>query len=585
MEIRYERLLPYVRRPARYIGGEINSVVKDWKSAKLRIALVFPDVYDIGMSHLGIKILYHILNAREDILCERAFAPAGDMEGLLREKGLPLVTLENSKPLSEFDIVGVSLSHELCYTNVLNILELSGIPPRKSGRADSGPLIMAGGPCAFNPEPVSDFIDLFLIGDGEDAVLDIAERYLRCGISKDTFGRRKKILRELSGLDGVYIPEFYDAVYERGVFKALAPVEKCAPAVVKKRRIADLKSCFYPTRQIISYVPLIHDRVSVEIMRGCPHRCRFCQASAIYSPVRIRPRDDIIRLAREAQKKTGHDEISLLSLSTGDYPGITELLRMLAEEFKPKGVSVSLPSLRIEKGIKELPRIIREIKKTGFTFAPEVASEKLRRFINKNIDGGVLLESAKNAYELGWRRLKLYFMVGFAAEEKEDIGALIEMAKAVAGLRPGQGGKKASVTVSVSSFIPKPHTPFQWEAMDQAEILRGKIDSIRCGLKGGRVKVNAHDIETSLLEGVFSRGDRRLGAVIESAFSKGARFDNWSENFRADIWNESFEKTGVDFRKYLMPRDYADALPWDHIDCGISKKSLEKESRASRSSL
>ncbi len=577
MDKRYEDLLQYVQRPARYIGEEVNSIVKDWDSAELKIALVFPDVYDIGMSHLGIRILYHVLNSRPNILCERVFAPWVDMEQLLRSKNLPIVSLENKRPLNEFDIIGFSLSHELNYTNVLNILDLSGIPLRSKQRMNSHPLIIAGGPCAFNPEPMSEFMDLFLIGDGEDAILDIADCYLRCIKDKRIGKDRKIFLKEFSKLEGVYAPGLYSAVYENGAFQRLVPAEKGVPAVIKKRLAPDLERCFYPTKQIVSYIPLVHDRVSLEIMRGCPHRCRFCQATAIYSPKRLRSKDTIMRLAHEAQNKTGHNEISLLSLSTSDYPRILKVLETLVEEFKPKGVSISLPSLRTEKGIEDLPPIIRRIKRTGFTFAPEVGSEKLKRFINKNINNGRLLESVRNVYEFGWKKIKLYFMIGFSGEDNKDLDALIDAAAEVADIRPKTRRGATYVTLSISSFVPKPHTPFQWEAMASGGLLREKIEYIKRNIKSRRVKVNTHNVDMSILEGVFSRGDRRLSGVIEAAFLEGARFDNWSDLLNFDIWRSAFRKYGIDFTDYLKGRRHNEPLPWEHINAGVSKDRLAKE--------
>jgi radical SAM family uncharacterized protein len=574
MDKKYETLLSRVQRPGRYIGREINSVVKDWGSASLKIALVFPDVYEIGMSHLGIKILYHLLNAQDNVLCERVFAPWIDMETLLRENNSPIVSLENNKPLKEFDIVGFSLSHELNYTNVLNILDSSGIPLRAKQRESPSPLIIAGGPCAFNPEPMSEFIDLFLIGDGEEGILEIADRFLRCVKNSELKKDKKALLKEFIDLEGVYIPGFYKATYKEGSFDKLVPVEKGVPAAIKKRSIPDIETSFYPTKQLVSYIPITHDRISLEIMRGCPHRCRFCQATIIYSPIRLRSKDTVIGLLRETQKLTGYDEISLMSLSTGDYPKIEDMLQALVDEYKPKGVSISLPSLRVGKGIKNLPPIIRKLKKTGFTFAPEVGSEKLRRLINKNVDINRLLEGAKNAYELGWRKIKLYFMIGLPGESKEDLDGIIDMAVKIANLRANRRSGRANITLSISSFIPKPHTPFQWEAMAPAELLRDKILYLKKNIRTGKIKINVHDIEMSRLEGVLSRGDRKLADVIESAYLQGARFDNWSDSFKIDLWNRAFMECKINPDAYLKSRAYSEPLSWEHINPGIDKAAL-----------
>ncbi|MDD5680600.1 MAG: TIGR03960 family B12-binding radical SAM protein [Candidatus Omnitrophica bacterium] len=576
MDKRYEELLQYVERPGRYIGGEINSVVKDWNTADLKIALAFPDLYDIGMSNLGGKILYHLLNSKDNILCERVFSPWSDMEKLLRDRNMPVFTLENNKSPREFDIVGFSFSHELNYTNVLNILDMSGIPLRSGERDESYPLIIAGGPCAFNPEPMADFIDVFIVGDGEEAVLELTESFISLkqkGLSKN----RSVLFRELAKIEGAYIPSLYRASYKDGRFDRLAPLEEYAPPVIKKRLLKNLETSFYPTRQIVPYIPIVHDRVSLEVMRGCPHRCRFCQATMIYSPVRLRSKDTVFQLGKTTQMLTGHDEISLLSLSTADYPGVIDLLELLAGEFKPQGVSISLPSLRIEDSIENLPPLILKIKKTGLTFAPEVGSEKLRKFINKNIDTDKLLRAAKRAYDLGWRKIKLYFMIGFPGETEEDVASISKLTNDILNLKDKERRIKADITVSVSSFIPKPHTIFQWEAMEQNEILRNKISQLRRSIKSGRVKVNAHSVDMSILEAIFSRGDRRLSVLIEAAYKKGARFDGWKDVFRQDIWQESIAAYGIDVKSYLEKRKYTEPLPWDHISTGISKVALIKD--------
>lgn len=576
MKKQYEDLLQYVERPGRYIGAEINSVVKDWNSADLKVALAFPDIYDIGMSHLGIKILYHLLNLEDGILCERVFAPWSDMEKLLRSKNLPLFTLENNRPLSEFDIVGFSLSHELNYTNVLNILDMSGIPLRAKDRTSLHPLIIAGGPCAFNPEPISEFIDIFLIGDGEEAILEIAQCYISLK-QKGLAGNKPALLKELAAIAGIYVPGLYKASYEGGRFDKLIPLEKYAPPVIHKRLSKNLENSFYPTKQIVSYIPVVHDRVSLEIMRGCPHRCRFCQATMIYSPVRLRSKDAVFELGKTTQALTGYDEISLLSLSTGDYPGIIEILNLLSDEFKSQGVSISLPSLRVEDSIKSLPSIIQKIKKTGLTFAPEAASERMRKFINKNIDIDKLLQAAKKAYELGWRKIKLYFMIGLPGERDDDVDSIIKLTNDVLNSRDRERKISAEITLSISSFIPKPHTIFQWEAMAQKEALINKISRLRKNIKTKKIKMNVHNVEMSVLEAVFSRGDRRLCNLLEAAFRKGARFDSWKDGFRYDIWQEAISECGIDVKMYLGSLRYEDPLPWDHISSGIGKDLLINE--------
>lgn len=576
MKKQYEDLLQHVERPGRYIGGEINSIVKDWNSVDLKIALAFPDIYDIGMSHLGLKILYHLLNSRDNILCERVFAPWSDMESALRRDNLPLFSLESNRSPSEFDIVGFSFAHELNYTNVLNILDMSGIPLWSKERDISSPLVIAGGPCAFNPEPMADFIDMFLIGDGEEAVPEIAERYIALKRSGSMMNKAD-VLKELAAIEGVYVPGLYEPSYSGGRFHKITPREKYAPAVIKKRLIKNLEASFYPSKQIVPYIPVVHDRVSLEVMRGCPHRCRFCQAAMIYSPVRMRSKKTLFELGKTAQALTGHDEISLLSLSTGDYPGAVDLLHLLAGEFKPQGVSISLPSLRVEDSIESLPSIIQKVKKTGLTFAPEVASPRLRRFINKNIDIDKLLRAAKKAYELGWRKIKLYFMIGFPGETEEDIDSIVKLAYDILNTKDGRRGRAAEITISVSSFIPKAHTIFQWEAMASKEALKIKISRLRSNLRSGRIKLNVHNVDMSILEAVFSRGDRRMGVLLETAYKKGARFDSWKDVFKPEIWQAAISECGIDISLYIGELKYRDPLPWDHISSGQDKDLLIKE--------
>lgn len=576
MKSQYEKLLQHVERPGRYIGGEINSVVKDWNSVDLKIALAFPDIYDIGMSHLGIKILYHLLNSRSNILCERVFSPWGDMEALLRLNNLPLFTLESNRSPSEFDIVGFSFAHELNYTNVLNILNMSGIPLRSEERDISYPLIIAGGPCVFNPEPMADFIDMFLIGDGEEAVPEIAECYISIKKSGRTMNKAD-VLKEIAAIEGVYVPSLYEPSYSGGRFHKIIPREKYAPPVIKKRLLKNLEASFYPSKQIVPYIPVVHDRVSLEIMRGCPHRCRFCQATMIYSPVRLRSKKAVFELGKAAQALTGHDEISLLSLSTGDYPGVVDLLHLLADEFKPQGVSISLPSLRVEDSIENLPSIIQKIKKTGLTFAPEAGSSRLRRFINKNIDTGKLLCAAKKAYELGWRKIKLYFMIGFPGETEEDVDLIVKLVYDVLNMKDMTRRGAAEITISVSPFIPKAHTVFQWEAMAAKEALKNKISRLRNNLRSGRIKLNVHNVDMSILEAIFSRGDRRTGLLVETAYKKGARFDSWKDIFKLEVWQASIAECGIDINLYTGGLRYRDALPWDHISSGQEKDILTKD--------
>lgn len=552
-----------VRKPARYIGEEYNIIKKDWDKSRIKVCLCYPDLYEIGMSHLGLKILYHILNRGRDTLCERCFTPWLDMEEMMLKEKTQLFSLENKKPLAEFDIVGFSLQHELTYTNLLNMLYLSGIPLRSAERrGETFPLIIAGGACAFNPEPLADFIDLFLIGDGEEAIIDIIETYKRFGPS------REEILREMAKIDGAYVPSFYDIPYTNDKQEAIKPVCEGIPEKIKKRTIKSLKKEDFPTKPVVPYISIIHDRITLEIMRGCPNNCSFCQAKSVYGPVRIRSQEDILDLAKEAYKNTGFDEISLLSLSSSCYPAIDKLLDKLTEVFAPLGVGLSLPSLRIEDQLDKMPSLISVIKRSGFTFAPEVGSERMLQVINKGIKHEKLFETLEQVYKKGWRRVKLYFMIGLPFEQEEDLEAIIGLADRAALLRKEFFRHPAEVAISVSSFIPKPHTPFQRMEMQAADKLREKQEFLAKRIAGKRyLKLKLHDLNASIVEGVFSRGDRRLGSLLLSAWKKGARFDAWSESFKPQLWEEAFIETGLSKEPYLCGRRPEEALPWQHIEC------------------
>ena len=574
MDNRYVKLIESVKKPGRYTAGEVNVVRKEWSNTIIKIALAFPDIYDIGMSHLGIKSLYHILNSRKDALCERVFAPWGDLEEGLRASGLPLFSLESGKTLKDFDLVGFSLAHELNYTNVLNILELSCMPILSADRDLSYPLVIAGGPSALNPEPMADFIDIFFIGEAEEGINEIVDRITRLK-SGDVIKKKSEYLKEFLDIEGVYVPNFYEATYEGGNFISLASKIEKAPEKISKRVIKDFDNCYYPTAQIVPNVSIVHDRVSLEIMRGCPNRCRFCQATAIYHPRRLRSPDTVMQLAKSAQSLTGYDEISLLSLSTGDYPQILELLEKMILEYKAKEVSISLPSLRVEQITSTLPEVIKRIKKTGLTFAPEVGSKKLKNIINKKIENDVLIDSVRNAFNSGWNRVKLYFMIGIPGEDDADLDAIIDIVERIRSLKCR---RKKTVTLSISSLIPKPHTPFQWEGMATRAELARKIDYIKKRIKHRDIKLDTHNIESSFLECILSRGDRRLSEVIRRAFLSGARFDNWSDCFNIKLWLMAFKESGLDLEGYAGEFGYSRPLPWDHIDCGISKESLKQES-------
>lgn len=559
-------ILLNVSRPARYIGQEHNMVKKDWDHTKVKVCLCYPDVYEVGMSHLGLKILYHILNERDDVLCERCFAPWLDMEKVILDKKISLFSLESKMPLALFNIIGFSLQYELTYTNLLNMLYLAGIPLKSLDRDDgSFPLIIAGGPCAFNPEPLADFIDLFLIGDGEEAIVDIIETYKgTCPLG--TRPHRQQLLREMAKIEGVYAPSLYDVSYSGDKIKAISPKYKDIPKKIKKRILNKLGRETFPIRPIVPYLSTVHDRITLEIMRGCPNRCRFCQARSIYAPVRIRKPDELLDLANQTYKNTGFDEVSLVSLSSSSYPYIEELIKALTEKFGLKGVGISLPSLRIEEDLEKLPSLISAIKRSGLTFAPEAGTEKMLHIINKKIKRKELFEVLKAAYKTGWRRVKLYFMIGLPFEEEDDLEAIIELSDEAACLKREVSPYPAEVVINVSSFIPKPHTPFQWARMADVDELKSKQEFLIKKVAGKRyLKLKLHNIQASILEGVFSRGGRRLGRVLLDAWKNGARFDAWSESFRPELWDDIFLKNGLNKEFYLTGRRFDEILPWGHI--------------------
>ncbi|MDD5503999.1 MAG: TIGR03960 family B12-binding radical SAM protein [Candidatus Omnitrophica bacterium] len=542
-----EELLLSVRKPARYIGCEINSITKDWDKARVRFCLCFPDLYEIGMSNLGIKILYHILNRQESILCERCFTPWIDMEKVLRDNSIPLFSLENKMPLKYFDILGFSFSYELSYTNMLTMLDLSGIPFLSAQRKNGAyPLIIAGGSCVVNPEPLSEFVDIFVIGDGEDAAVEIANAYDKYNSDKSL------ILRHLSQIEGVYVPAV-----------------RSPAAKVVKRVTRTLEKADFPTKPIVAYIEPVHDRITVEIMRGCPNNCYFCQARSVYGPVRLRDKGQIRDLAKESYRNTGLDEVSLLSLSSASYPGIEGLITELTSMFLPLGVGISLPSLRIEESTLNIPSLVSAVKKSGLTFAPEAATDRMLKKINKNIEKEKLFAVLKQAFSRGWRRVKLYFMIGLPDETDEDVRGIIDFARAIDSLRREVSPRPVDIVVSVSSFIPKPHTFFQRQAMaDPSELLRKQAMLLSASKKTKCLKLKFSDVNTSVLEAVFSRGDKGLGRIIRSAWEQGARFDAWSETFNPAIWDKAFEICGIDKKRYLGRKDNDEALPWSHIVTG-----------------
>jgi len=570
-------ILPRVQTPAQYIGGELNAVVKPAQGLRGRICLAFPDAYTIGMSHHGLQVLYAAVNRRSEWACERVFAPGRDMEELLREAGLPLWSLETFTPLRDFDIVGFSLQYELQAANVLTILDLGGIPLRSGERGEEDALVIAGGPCAWNPEPLADFIDLFILGDGEESLLEVAEAWIQ---SRSEGGSRQERLARLAKrFPYVYVPSLYRPEQDREG-RPLPPTPLCpeARAVIEPAVLADLESIPLPTRPIVPHVAAVQDRISLEIMRGCPWRCRFCQSNPLKRPVRFRKVETIMEAAWESYWATGYNEISLLSLSTSDYPYFDELIRRLQAEFQPLGVSISVPSLRVNQQWRMLALQLGTERHSGLTLAPEAAREAMRRRIGKQITHEDLLEGCRQAFQQGFHRVKLYFMCGLPGETAEDLAGIVDLAEEIARLGRQIRGRHVTVVANVSNFIPKPHTPFQWHAAASREYLEEAHRFLRRRVKMRNVEIKYHDLETSLLEGLLSRGDRRLGEVIHQAWQNGARFDAWTDQFHPELWQDALARCGIDPAALLhRPYPVDRPLPWEHIHIRQGRAYLHQE--------
>jgi radical SAM family uncharacterized protein/radical SAM-linked protein len=568
-----EDILPLVRHPSHYLGSEVNTVRKNPRRVRLRLALAFPDLYEIGMSHVGIQILYHVLNAREEIAAERAFAPGLDLEAELRATNTPLCSLETHTPLADFDILGFSLLYELTFTNVLNMLDISNIPLYARDRNGSHPLVIAGGPCTFNPEPLAEFFDAMVIGDGEEVVIELADAWLQW---KEAGGARQRLLKKWSQLEGVYIPSFFEVHRNPKGVEVLTPrfSEYCA---VRKALVSDLNQVPYPDRPVVAFGKPIHDRLSLEICRGCTRGCRFCQAGMIYRPVRERSPETVLSLADRALASSGYEDISLLSLSTGDYGAVQVLIDRLMSRCEPENIAVSLPSLRVGSLTEALMTQIKRVRKTGFTVAPEAGSQRLRAVINKNITEKALEETVENAFRLGWRLIKLYFMIGLPTETEVDLDAIVALVRRLRKIGALRTGRK-DIAVSVSTFIPKAHTPFQWCPQLSLTETREKVRWLRSKLKGRGIRFKWQTPEMSILEGLWARGDRQLGRLLVKAYEMGCRFDGWSDRFEYTRWQRAMEACGVDLDFYTTRgRDLSEPLPWDHIDCGVSKTFLQQE--------
>ena len=579
-----DEILLNIEKPARYIGGEVNSVMKDKEKVDIRFAMCFPDVYEIGMSHLGIQILYDMFNRRGDTWCERVYSPWSDLDKVLREKNIPLFALESQDPVRDFDFLGITIQFEMCYTNILQILELSHIPLHASGRTAADPFVIGGGPCTYNPEPLAEFFDVFYIGEGEtvyDELLDVYKSWKGSGKS------RKEFLEMAAQIEGLYIPSFYDPVYnEDGTLKSFSPNNVHAPAAVKKQVVMDVTDASYPMKPVVPFIKATQDRVVLEIQRGCIRGCRFCQAGMIYRPTRERNVDKLKEYARAMLKNTGHEEISLSSLSSSDYSELKELVTFLIDEFKGKGINISLPSLRIDAFSLDVMSRVQDIRKSSLTFAPEAGSQRMRNVINKGLTEEDILDGAGQAFEGGWSKVKLYFMLGLPTETEEDMREIARLSDRVARryyeIPKEQRNGKCQITASSSFFVPKPFTPFQWAPMCTAEeyMRRAEIvkEEFHAQLNRKSLKYNWHDAQVTVLEGVMARGDRKVGKVIEEAYRLGCLFDSWTESFRNELWIQAFENTGIDPSFYnLRERSEEELFPWDFIDTGVSRSFLRSE--------
>ena len=580
-----DEILLKISQPARYIGGEVNMVKKDPSKVAVRFAMCFPDVYEIGMSHLGIQILYDMFNRRDDVYCERVYSPWMDLDPIMREQKIPLFAVESQDPIKNFDFLGITIQYEMCYTNILQVLELSQIPLHAEDRTEEDPIVIGGGPCTYNPEPIAPFFDLFYMGEGEVVYFDLIDRYKEI---KARGGSRKEFLEQAAQIPGIYVPGFYDVTYkEDGTIEAMTPNNPHAPQTVSKQLVMDMSDTWYPEKPVVPYLRATQDRVVLEIMRGCIRGCRFCQAGMVYRPVRERSLEELKRLARTMLKSTGHEEISLSSLSSSDYTKLEGIVNFLIDEFDGKGVNVSLPSLRIDAFSLDVMSKVQDVKKSSLTFAPEAGSQRLRNVINKGLTEENILNGSAEAFKGGWNRVKLYFMLGLPTETVEDMQGIAELSEKVAEVYydtvpKEQRHGKVQVTASTSFFVPKPFTPFQWAPMctkeqflERASIVNHRMKEM---LNKKSLRYNWHEADVTVLEGVLARGDRKVAAVIEEAYRKGAIYDSWSEYFNNDIWMKAFETCGVDIDFYTTrERSLDEVFPWEFIDAGVTKDFLKRE--------